>query len=320
MLDVFLTVDVEVWCDGWADIDAKFPAAFKRYIHGPTARGNYGLPYLVDVLQSHALTGVFFVEPLFSRRFGPEPLREIVQLLLAGRQEVQLHLHTEWVDEATVSLLEDVQGKRQHLRYFTLQEQVQLIQTGQRLLQQAGAPPPSAFRAGSFGLNQDTLTALGQCGIRIDSSYNACMLGASSGVSPGKPLLDVSDMAGVHEVPMTVFHDGMGKLRHAQLTACSFSELQGLLWRSLETGRQSFVLLMHNFELLNPRMTRPDKIVLRRFHQLCEFLDRHRDSFCVRGFRDWQPPRQAMPAPMLTAPWWHTGQRLAEQALSRAFA
>ena len=37
MLDVFLTVDVEVWCDGWDNIDAKFPDAFKRYIYGPTS-------------------------------------------------------------------------------------------------------------------------------------------------------------------------------------------------------------------------------------------------------------------------------------------
>ena len=45
MLDVFITVDVEVWCDGWNDLDTKFPNAFKRYIYGPTSGGNYGLPY-----------------------------------------------------------------------------------------------------------------------------------------------------------------------------------------------------------------------------------------------------------------------------------
>ena len=70
MMDVFLTVDVEVWCDGWDDIDAKFPDAFQRYIYGPTSRGDYGLPYQLRQLQDHGLTGVFFVEPLFSTRFG----------------------------------------------------------------------------------------------------------------------------------------------------------------------------------------------------------------------------------------------------------
>ena len=61
MLDVLITVDVEIWCDGWQDIDARFPDAFRRYIHGPTAGGDYGLPYQLKVLSDHGLKGVFFV-------------------------------------------------------------------------------------------------------------------------------------------------------------------------------------------------------------------------------------------------------------------
>jgi len=45
------------------------------------------------------LRGVFFVEPVFSGRFGLEPLSEIVGLLQEGRQELRLNLHTEWMDE-----------------------------------------------------------------------------------------------------------------------------------------------------------------------------------------------------------------------------
>jgi hypothetical protein len=317
MLDVFLTADVEVWCDGWNDIDAKFPAAFQRYMYGPTARGEYGLPYQIKVLQAHALTGVYFVEPLFSCRFGVEPLAEVVHMLSAGGQEVQLHLHTEWVDEARQALLEGVQGKRQHLRYFSLQEQVTLIRAGQRLLSEAGAASPNAFRAGSFALNQDTLEALVACGIHIDSSYNASMNGVASGIMPSRPMLDVTRISGLHEIPMTVFHDGLARLRHTQLTACSYSEIESLLWSALETGRKSFVLLLHNFELLDPSMTRPDMIVVKRFHRLCEFLDRHRDSFHVRGFRDWPVPAQDVYSPMLSVPFWATGRRLIEQAYRR---
>jgi len=28
MLNVYFTIDVEVWCDSWLDIDRKFPDAF----------------------------------------------------------------------------------------------------------------------------------------------------------------------------------------------------------------------------------------------------------------------------------------------------
>lgn len=99
-MNVFFTVDVEVWCDGWNDLDSRFPEAFQRYIYGPTSKGRYGLPHIVDVLNQHGLNGVFFVEPLFASRFGIQPLQEIVGLLNDAGQEIQLHMHTEWVDES----------------------------------------------------------------------------------------------------------------------------------------------------------------------------------------------------------------------------
>ena len=107
MMDVFLTVDVEVWCDGWDNIDTKFPDAFQRYIYGATSRGDYGLPYQLNQLGEHGLIGVFFVEPLFSTRFGSAPLAEIVGLVREAGHEIQLHLHTEWVDESKEPLLEE---------------------------------------------------------------------------------------------------------------------------------------------------------------------------------------------------------------------
>jgi len=45
MLEVFFTVDVEVWCDGWHNIDQEFPEAFRKYIYGPTPKGDFGLSY-----------------------------------------------------------------------------------------------------------------------------------------------------------------------------------------------------------------------------------------------------------------------------------
>nr|MBA2260361.1 polysaccharide deacetylase [Acidobacteriota bacterium] len=78
MLKVFFTVDTEIWCNGWNDLDRKFPDAFRRYVYGPTRQGNYGLPLQLRMLNDHGLTGVFFIEPLFATRFGDEPLREVV--------------------------------------------------------------------------------------------------------------------------------------------------------------------------------------------------------------------------------------------------
>lgn len=320
MLDVFFTVDVEVWCDGWENLDERFPNAFRRYVYGPTTRGNYGLPYQVEVLNAHGLTGVFFVEPLFSTCFGPGPLAEIVGLLREGAQDVELHLHTEWVDEAREPLLPDSHDKRQHLRYFTLDEQLVLISLGARLIQQAGGGEVTAFRAGSFAFNRDTLRALSMSGIPFDSSYNASQFGADSGVMTGLTVVEPIECEGVHEYPMTVFDDGSGSLRHAQLTACSYGELESLLWKALETDRSAFVILSHNFELLNEAKNRPDEVVVKRFRKLCSFLDRNRDSFRVRPFHGLQARTalQQQPTP-LRSPIWRTGARILEQAYRRRY-
>ena len=319
MIDVFLTVDVEVWCDGWDDIDAKFPSAFQRYIYGPTSRGNYGLPYQLHQLQEHGLTGVFFIESLFSTRFGLEPLSEIIGLVREQGHEIQLHMHTEWVDESNEPLLDNIIGKKQFLRYFSLQEQTVLIQAGAKLIELAGGRSVNAFRAGSFGFNKDTLRALAANRIAFDSSYNASMFGPDSGVSPEVLLVEPVECEGVYEYPMTVFHNGTRSLRHAQVTACSYREMEGLLWQALESRRKAFVILCHNFELLNGSMNRPDDIVVTRFRKLCTFLDRNRDCFRVRGFHGLTPDLVfSQPAP-LTSPIWKTGLRMLEQGMRRGF-
>jgi len=320
MLDVFFTVDVEVWCDEWHDIDAQFAHAFKKYIYGPTHRGDYGLAYQLKVLNDHGLTGVCFVEPLFATHFGLDPLAEVVGLIQESGHQVELHLHTEWVDEAREPLLPQAYGKRQYMRAYSQAEQSLLIAKGLELLGRADARPVSAFRAGSFGFNVETLRALAENGIGIDSSYNAVLFGRDSGVMPGVFVVEPIACEGVFEFPLTVFKDGMGALRHAQLTACSYSELEYLLWQALERGSQAVVMLSHNFELLDVSKTKADPVVVKRFLSLCGLLARNPDCFRVRGFRDLDFPVPArQPAP-LEMPFWKTAGRIAAQAYRRVAA
>jgi peptidoglycan/xylan/chitin deacetylase (PgdA/CDA1 family) len=164
-------------------------------------------------------------------------------------------------------LLENFNGKRQHLRFFSRLEQERLIRAAIELIEMAGGGTPRAFRAGSFAFNRDTLRALSAAGIRFDSSYNACQFGRDSGLSP-ETITDIVECEGVFEYPMTVFTDGIRRARPAQLTACSFNELEDVLWKARDGGQSAFVILSHNFELLNLAKNRPDDIVVQRFRKL----------------------------------------------------
>ena len=319
MLNVFFTVDVEIWCNGWHDIDARFPAAFQNYVYGNPASGEVALRYKLQQLKEHGLHGVFFVEPLFATRFGIAPLAEIVGLIREYGQEVQEHLHTEWVCESHVPLIEAAKPRRQFLRQFSLEEQTILIGAGKSLLEQAGGGVINAFRAGSFGFNRDSLSAMAAHGIQFDSSYNSTMFGPDSGVMPGQHLYDVIACDGVYEYPMTVYNDGSSKLRHVQLGACSHQELEGLMWQALEQGRQSFMMLSHNFELLNAARNRPDPIMVKRFARFCRFMADNKQHFCMRGFHDLTPKALTAQPAVLTSPRWKTAQRIVQQALRRQY-
>ncbi len=319
MLNVFFTVDVEIWCGGWTNIDTKFPQAFQQYVYGRTQRGEYGLRYKLQQLRDHGLHGVFFVEPLFATRFGTEPLAEIIGLIQEYGQEVQLHMHPEWVDESTYPLLPTRLRKRPFMSDFSLEDQTTLIAEGIKLIADAGGGNVNAFRAGSFGFNLNTLVALATNNITFDSSYNASYFGLGSGLASGKILLEPFFSNGVTEFPMTVFDDGTRSLRHTQLGAISSREMEGLMWKSLKQKRKTFVILSHNFELMNRRRDQADDVVINRFKTLCYFLDKNRDVFRTAGFKDMNPELVTNQPEPLTSPFWKTGLRMIEQLSRRRY-
>lgn len=313
-MKVHLSFDVEIWCDGWDELDRKFPAQFERYVYGRSAAGDFALPHALEVLTRHGLPAVFFVEPLFAGRFGIEPLREIVALIQDAGQEVQLHLHPEWADEIRPLPFEGARVKRQHLSYYSLDEQVTLLSLGLHLLAEAGAQPIKAFRAGSFACNADTFKALSQIGLRYDSSLNPDHPDSGLDLRAQQDFYRPSRIEAVETIPMTVFRDGLGKPRPAQVGACSFVEMRAALESAKAQGLGHFMILSHNFETLVPGSTKPDRFVVERFEQLCAYLAAHADAYEVCGFNSpgfdvrLGGPPAAIRAPLLASARRHLEQ------------
>lgn len=317
-MNVYLTFDIEIWCNGWEDLDGRFPSSFERYVYGRSAKGEFALPKTLEILSRYGLRGVFFVEPLFAARFGIASLQEIVGLIKAGGHDIQLHLHPEWADEIRPLIFEGARVKRQHLSFYTLDEQCALIELGKKLLREAGGGEATAFRAGSFAANADTYRALNRCGIHLDSSLN--LVHSDSGLDL-REQLDFSRpqrVEGVDILPMTVFRDGTGRLRPAQVGACSFGELRDALASASGSGVEHFVLLSHNFEMMKQGRSEPDGVVVRRFEKLCRHLADNRDQYQVGTFGDLKEIRlsdteQSLPSAGLMS----TMQRHGEQAWRR---
>lgn len=320
---VYLTFDVEIWCNGWTHLDAVFPASYERYVYGRSAQGDYALPKTLEILDRHGLRGVFFIEPLFSARFGEEYLARVVAMVREAGQEVQLHLHPEWVDEIQPPILPDIPGKRQHLAYYSLEEQTLLIGRARRLLEAAGADSVTAFRAGSYRANCDTYTALRRNNILIDSSLNELHSRDVPELDAQRPFRQPFQVDGVTVLPIGLFRDGLGKLRPAQVGACGEGELRAALLDAAELGWRDFVIVSHNFEMLVPGKSAPDPVVVKRFDGLCRCLAEQRGALVTAGFNEMaREPQDAMAPPLddgrlPRAGRLRTARRYVEQAVRR---
>jgi hypothetical protein len=314
MLDVLLTIDVEVWPShpGWPN--ERLPldwhngnTAYERCVLGRTSSGEYGLPFLLQSLRARDLHAVFFVEALASSVTGESQLRNTVALIQSYDQEVQLHVHPEWLSEIATPGLPARHGAR--LAEFNLAEQTAIIGHALENLRLAGATDVCAVRAGNMQGNADTARAARAVGLGWDLSADPAR-GTAAWLDAPRDRRD--EVARV--VPLSFVEDYTGHHRAAQLAALSLRELQHALLQAERRAWNVFVILSHSFELVKRSRSLPDVLHLRRWNGLCDFLAANRNSFRTIGCNDLTDKHAAWPltSTLRTNPL-HTLVRYGEQ-------
>src|SRR6267378_2689851 len=97
MLNVIFTVDIDVW-PRYPDWRASgLERDLLRDFYGVTPQGEFGVPFQIDLIDAHKLKAVFFVDGLLASAAGPAPLQQMISVIQNRGQEVQLHLHPEWL-------------------------------------------------------------------------------------------------------------------------------------------------------------------------------------------------------------------------------
>lgn len=314
MLPVLITIDTEyssgLYKRGMHDRAANFAAT----IACRSERGEAGIFHQMRMFAEHGLKAVFFVDPLPAMVWGQEAVDDVVKPILAAGQEVQLHIHTEWLEFAHHNLVGGRTG--QHMKDFRQDDQAVLIEFGIARLVEAGAPRPIAFRAGNYGANDDTLRALAECGIAWDSSF-APGFAASDCTIPLTPG-DCSPTLrhGVAELPIAAIDGPRGGWRHGQITALSLAELKAATLHAASADWPALVLVSHSFELFDRARARPNTVVKRRFEAFCRWLG---ESEIARtaGFADLALPGvEGAALPLLPHAPLRTAARMAEQFLA----
>jgi hypothetical protein len=314
--NVYLTIDTEYSGALFGTLGVGGRAEnFARSILGRTPQGEAGIRYQMDVLDRHGLKAVFFVDPMPALVWGTEAIADVVRPIVERGHEVQLHLHTEWLAFARGKA--PITRTGHDMRDFTRAEQQQLIRWGIDTLIEAGAPRPTAFRAGNYGANDDTLAALADAGIGIDTSHCPGIARSKCEISLTQSHLVPTLHCGVVEVPINAIRMSRNTLRHVQLTALSHAELVAALRFAVSTRAQCFTIITHSFELLSRDRLRINRIVQRRFEALCRSIAETpgcRTETYVSAPPFAEPPeRIATPSPLLPHSPVRTGLRMAEQ-------
>ncbi len=272
MTQVLITVDTELSAllhQRGATADANLASS----VTGKAGKSEVGIGWQMDRLDRYGLKGVFFVDPMPGLVFGPDIVRRMIEPILTRGHEVQLHIHTEWLEWARQSPVGDRRGT--NIGDFSPEDQTVLLEWGRNALESAGAVRPIAFRAGNYGANDDTLKALATLGIIWDASYNTyyrngpCRLG----IDPRQ--IDPVLRFGVTEIPVSSIVDRPGSVRPAQICALSAREMKLGLCHAAETGWPVFSIVTHSFEMLSRDRQRPNHAVMQRFEAMCCTIASH---------------------------------------------
>jgi hypothetical protein len=306
---VLITVDTELAWGPYSE-GAGWEENFARSFDP----AGVGVPWQLRRLAEHGLKAVFFVDPMPALVYGIEPIRRMVEPILAAGQDVQLHLHPVWASIAEGK----AEGEKFELTCFGAAAQLDLIRTARDLLVNAGAPDPIAFRSGSYAADVPTLAALRALGIRHDSSHNGSYAPDPSALPLPPDTMAPVSVEGVTEVPVTQIEDSRGRLRHLQLCALSSDEIEACLLHAARERHPTAVLVTHGFELASRDGKRANRALCRRFERLCAFLADHSDTLPTARFSDLAGLKLGADARPLPASGLRRARRLAEQAWSNA--
>jgi hypothetical protein len=287
--EVCITVDVEFSIAGALTYPDRCRPVSDPPVYGRIGAREHGLGFLLDRLADHALRATFFVECLNPSYFGDAPMGHVVERLLIARQDVQMHLHPEWLyfrdarwRETVATMMPRPNGS---CAGRSVGQLIEFMRLGQATLERWGAPAPVALRTGSFHVDRAVYRAMAAVGLRLGSNVGLAMYRARDPELRRRGGLHWID--GVLEAPVLTYTERVGPWRRPRLLSplsTSWREMRALLWAARRADVSPVVLITHPFEFIKSadvqftRIAR-NRIVQRRFAALCRFLADNAEDF-----------------------------------------
>jgi len=153
---IIITVDTEV-----GERLKNLKNGFEKLILGEINGKYYGVPKIIEIAEKYGYKCEFFVDVYEYKKFGENKFEELCQYISERNHGVQLHTHPSYMyDKNRINMYE-----------YSLKEQIKIIKEGKELIKKWIDKYPIAHRAGNYGADDNTLIALKENGIFIDSSF-----------------------------------------------------------------------------------------------------------------------------------------------------
>lgn len=287
---MIITVDVE---------DFFLPRPRADMIFARIAGEYYGITKMMDIMDTCNVKGTFFVDVYNRETLNEGLIKEATQEIDRRGYEVALHVHPEIPRGNRGYRIEEVISK------YTLEEQIKMIKKGAELIDRWIGKFPKAHRAGGYGANYDTLRALGECDLLIDSSmfYGHDMCGLN------EPLLTINAPEvwnHVLEIPITVtLNRYILKLLNREFKVLELHKKVDLGWSNLKElkvqiselkrmGVSPIVVFLHSYSFVDLRGGfRPDRRTESSFRELVRWMStlKNAEILTIQDFYDLQKER-----------------------------
>jgi len=290
---VFITFDVECSMGGaWQNPLLK-PISPRLGMMGEYGPNRFGVPLICDILKKANLKATFFLEPFNEDLGWPGETEPVARYLVEKGQDVQLHIHPNHVHYGLHRAGMPFQRTDQ-MADLPQPRQKELIMRGSDLLESWTGTCPIAFRAGNMGASEETLAALTEAGLWIDSSYTFPYVGGQCLFQESERYNGSKWYGEILEVALSAYQQpnipGLHPAKPVDLMGSSFEECRDAVQMICDAGGDA-VAILHSFSLFKVRDKqynggKLNRVVTRRFERFCEWLDDNRRQYPPRTFAE----------------------------------
>jgi hypothetical protein len=230
------------------------------------------LPLIKNIFKTNNIKkATFFVSVFEKYQYGDKLLNYIYDF--TKNYEVGLHTHPIWIDK-----------NRLNMHQYSYEEQYKMIKDGKNILENLYNQEILVHRAGAYGLNYNTIKALHDNNIPMDSSmfyvHDNCKIRYSKN--------QIVKTKEIMEVPVTIFQRQMydlnnnmidNRIKKTDINQMFLDEFKEYIEFAIENKLNTLNLFMHSYSFVNynDKNFTTNHRDINKFNALIEYLNGHKN-------------------------------------------